>query len=127
MIRRPPRSTLFPYTTLFRSSARDAALWGQRPAALLRERPAVPEAIPGVQLMKIPYSWLGEWVKVPWQAKELGSRLTMAGFELEGLESAAPPFTGVVVAEILSAERHPQADKLRVCKVTTGSGPTLQI
>src|SRR5690349_23723968 len=55
MIRRPPRSTLFPYTTLFRSSARDAALWGQRPAALLRERPAVPEAIPGVQLMKIPY------------------------------------------------------------------------
>jgi phenylalanyl-tRNA synthetase beta chain len=77
--------------------------------------------------MKIPYSWLGEWVKVPWKAKELGSRLTMAGFELEGLESAAPPFTGVVVAEILSAERHPQADKLQVCKVTTGSGPTLQI
>jgi phenylalanyl-tRNA synthetase beta chain len=77
--------------------------------------------------MKIPYSWLGEWVKVPWKAKELGSRLTMAGFELEGLESAAPPFTGVVVAEILSAERHPQADKLQVCKVTTGSGPALQI
>jgi phenylalanyl-tRNA synthetase beta chain len=77
--------------------------------------------------MKVPYSWLAEWVKVPWQAQELGSRLTMAGFELEGLESAAPAFTGVVVAEILSAERHPQADKLQVCKVTTGSGPTLQI
>jgi len=77
--------------------------------------------------MRVPYSWLAEWVKVPWKAKELGSRLTMAGFELEGLESAAPPFTGVVVAEILSAERHPQADKLQVCKVTTGSGPMLQI
>jgi len=77
--------------------------------------------------MKIPYSWLGEWVKVPWPAKELGSRLTMAGFELEGLESAAPAFSGVVVAEILAAERHPQADKLQVCKVTTGSGPTLTI
>ena len=77
--------------------------------------------------MKIPYSWLGEWVKVPWPAKELGSRLTMAGFELEGLESAAPPFSGVVVAEILSAERHTQADKLQVCKVTTGSGTSLQI
>jgi phenylalanyl-tRNA synthetase beta chain len=77
--------------------------------------------------MKVPYSWLAEWVKVPWKAKELGSRLTMAGFELEGLESAAPPFSGVVVAEILAAERHPQADKLQVCKVTTGSGPSLQI
>jgi len=77
--------------------------------------------------MKVPYSWLGEWVKVPWKAQELGARLTMAGFELEGLESAAPPFTGVVVAEILSAARHPQADKLQVCTVTTGGGPTLQI
>jgi phenylalanyl-tRNA synthetase beta chain len=77
--------------------------------------------------MKVPYSWLAEWVRVPWKAQELGSRLTMAGFELEGLEPAAPPFTGVVVAEVLSAERHPQADKLQVCKVTTGSGPVLQI
>ncbi len=77
--------------------------------------------------MKLPYSWLAEWVKVPWKAPELGARLTMAGFELEGLESAAPAFTGVVVAEIVSAERHPQADKLQVCKVTTGRGPTLQI
>ena len=77
--------------------------------------------------MKIPYSWLSEWVKVPWQAQELGARLTMAGFELEGLELAAPPFTGVVVAEILSAERHPQAERLTVCRVSRGSGPPLQI
>jgi phenylalanyl-tRNA synthetase beta chain len=77
--------------------------------------------------MKVAYSWLAEWVKVPWKAPELGARLTMAGFELEGLESAAPPFSGVVVAEILSAERHPQADKLQVCRVTTGSGSALQI
>src|SRR5579862_5833738 len=77
--------------------------------------------------MKVPYSWLKEWVKVPWRAQELGTRLTMAGFELEALESAAPPFSGVVVAEILSAERHPQADKLQVCRVTTGSGAALQI
>jgi len=77
--------------------------------------------------MKIPYTWLGEWVKVPWAPKDLGARLTMAGFELEGLERAAPPFSGVVVAEILAAEPHPQADKLQVCKVTTGTGPTLSI
>jgi len=77
--------------------------------------------------MKVPISWLKEWVEVPWQAAELGSRLTMAGFELEAIEPAAPPFSGVVVAQILEAVPHPQADKLRVCQVTTGSGPTLQI
>jgi phenylalanyl-tRNA synthetase beta chain len=77
--------------------------------------------------MKVPYSWLAEWVDVPWGARELGSRLTMAGFELEALEPAAPDFSGVVVAEILSAERHPQADKLQVCRVSTGAGPALQI
>ena len=77
--------------------------------------------------MRIPYSWLAEWVSVPWSAQELGSRLTMAGLELEALEPAAPPFSGVVVAEILSAEKHPQADKLRVCRVSTGQGEPLQI
>jgi phenylalanyl-tRNA synthetase beta chain len=77
--------------------------------------------------MKIPYSWLAEWVQVPWPAAELGARLTMAGFELEGLEPAAPAFSGVVVAEILAAERHPQADKLQVCRVSTGKGAPLQI
>ena len=77
--------------------------------------------------MRIPYSWLAEWVKVPWQAKELGARLTMAGFELETLEPAAPPFSGVVVAQILSAERHPSADKLQVCRVSVGRGESLQI
>src|SRR6202140_2450813 len=77
--------------------------------------------------MKVPYSWLAEWVKVPWPAPELGSRLTMAGIELEARGSAAPPFSGVVVAQIVSAEPHPQADKLQVCRVSTGSGETLQI
>ncbi len=77
--------------------------------------------------MKVPISWLSEWVKVPWDAAELGARLTMAGFELDALEPAAPPFTGVVVAQIIDAIRHPQADKLRVCQVTTGSGAALQI
>ena len=77
--------------------------------------------------MKVPYSWLAEWVKLPWPPAELGARLTMAGFELESLASAAPQFTGVVVAEILSAERHPQADKLTVCRVSMGRGEALQI
>jgi phenylalanyl-tRNA synthetase beta chain len=84
--------------------------------------------------MKVPYSWLADWVDVPWTARELGSRLTMAGFELDALEPAAPPFNNVVVAEIVSAERHPQADKLQVCHVSmglahgsSGQGEPLQI
>jgi len=77
--------------------------------------------------MKVPYSWLGEWVELPWPAAELGSRLTMSGFELEALGAAAPDFSGVVVAQIVAAERHPQADKLQVCRVSTGSGEPLQI
>ena len=77
--------------------------------------------------MKVPYSWLAEWVTVPWAAPELGARLTMSGFELEALTTAAPPFNGVVVAEIVSAEPHPQADKLQVCRVSAGSGAPLQI
>jgi phenylalanyl-tRNA synthetase beta chain len=77
--------------------------------------------------MKIPYSWLSEWVHVPWAPAELGARLTMAGFELESLEPAAPEFSGVVVAEIQSCEPHPQADKLKVCRVLAAGGEPLTI
>ncbi|MFO1410726.1 MAG: phenylalanine--tRNA ligase subunit beta [Steroidobacteraceae bacterium] len=77
--------------------------------------------------MKLPLNWLREWVDVPWGAPELAERLTMLGFEVEGIGAAAPPFSGVVVAEILSAERHPKAEKLQVCRVSTGQGEPLQI
>ena len=77
--------------------------------------------------MHVPVSWLAEWVPVPWDATELGSKLTLSGLEVEATEPAAPPFTGVIVAEILEASRHPQADKLQVCRVSTGSGEPVQI
>lgn len=67
--------------------------------------------------MKISRQWLDEWVRSGWSSRELGDRLTMAGFELESITPAAPAFEGVVVAEIIEAVRHPQADKLQVCKV----------
>ena len=70
--------------------------------------------------MKISRQWLGEWVASDGSAKELGDRLTMAGFELESIAPAAPAFDGVVVAEIIEAVRHPQADKLQLCKVAVG-------
>lgn len=73
--------------------------------------------------MKISSSWLAEWVPSNLSARELGDRLTMAGFELESITPAAPAFEGVIVAEIVAAVRHPQADKLQVCTVITGESP----
>ncbi len=77
--------------------------------------------------MKLPVAALREWVEVPWPPAELARRLTQAGFEIESLLPAAPPFSGVVVAKILRATPHPQAEKLRVCEVGTGAGAPLQI
>jgi phenylalanyl-tRNA synthetase beta chain len=71
--------------------------------------------------VRISLAWLSDFIDVPWNARELGSRLTMSGFELESVETAAPAFSGVVVAEIIEAAKHPQAEKLQVCKVKAGS------
>ena len=76
--------------------------------------------------MKVPVSWLRDWVDIPWDAGELAQRLTDSGFEVEGVEPAAPPFSGVVVAEISAIGPHPEADKLRICQVNAGGAP-LQI
>ena len=77
--------------------------------------------------MKLPLSWLKEWVGISLPPAELSSRLTLAGFEVESCAAAAPPFSGVVVAQISEAMQHPQADKLRVCTVTTGAASPVQI
>jgi phenylalanyl-tRNA synthetase beta chain len=77
--------------------------------------------------MKLSLAWLSEWVRLPADEAAFAHGLTMAGFEVEGRSAAAPPFSQVVVAHILSAEKHPQADKLRVCQVDDGSGTPLQI
>jgi phenylalanyl-tRNA synthetase beta chain len=53
--------------------------------------------------------------------------MTMAGLEVEEQHSVAPAFTKIVIAQILSAEQHPDADRLRVCKVDAGTGQDLQI
>jgi phenylalanyl-tRNA synthetase beta chain len=77
--------------------------------------------------MKLPLSWLADWVALPSSAAELSARLTAAGFEVEGLEAAAPPFEGVVVARIESCAPHPEAQRLQVCSVDDGSGQRVQI
>ena len=72
--------------------------------------------------MKFPESWLRSFCNPDWSTDQLAERLTMAGLEVEEVSPAAPPFTGVVVGHVLSVTRHPNADKLNVCEVDTGSG-----
>ncbi|MBL8305423.1 MAG: phenylalanine--tRNA ligase subunit beta [Rubrivivax sp.] len=77
--------------------------------------------------MQFPESWLREFCDPPLSTQELASLLTMSGMEVEDCHPVAPPFSGVVVAKILSAEPHPQADRLRVCSVDAGGPGPLQI
>ncbi|MGH8721627.1 MAG: YtpR family tRNA-binding protein, partial [Burkholderiales bacterium] len=70
--------------------------------------------------MIVPERWLRSFCNPPMPAEELAQLLTMSGLEVESCASAAPPFSGVVVGEILQVERHPNADKLTVCTVSTG-------
>lgn len=67
--------------------------------------------------MKISESWLREWVNPAISTDELVAQLTMAGLEVDAVESVAGEFTGVIVGEIVACEQHPDADKLRVCQV----------
>jgi len=77
--------------------------------------------------MQFPESWLREFCNPPIGTAELADLLTMAGMEVEEMRPAAPPFTRVVVGEVLSVERHPNADRLNVCRVNAGTGETLNI
>ena len=71
--------------------------------------------------MKISEQWLREWVNPDLNTAELGHKLTMAGLEVDAIEPVAPAHSGVVVGRILSAEKHPDADKLQVCQVDVGA------
>lgn len=77
--------------------------------------------------MQFPESWLREFCNPPLSTAQLADTLTMAGMEVEELRPVAPPFTQVVVAEVLEVTRHPDADRLNVCRVDTGSGAVLNI
>ena len=71
--------------------------------------------------MKFSESWLRSFVNPALSSAELCHALTMAGLEVEHSEPAAPPFEGVVTGEIKSFEKHPNADRLNVCKVDIGA------
>jgi len=76
--------------------------------------------------MIISEQWLRTWVSPQVTTDALSHKLTMIGLEVDSIEGAAEAFSGVVVAQIIAAEQHPDADKLRVCTVDAGD-ETVQI
>lgn len=77
--------------------------------------------------MKVSESWLREWVNPTLTLDEIGHKLTMAGCEVDAVENVATDFTGIVIGQIVSFEKHPDADRLNVCQVDKGDGEILQI
>ena len=77
--------------------------------------------------MQFPESWLREFCNPPLSTQQLADTLTMAGLEVEEVEPVAPPFSKIVIGEIKSVAKHPNADKLQVCEVDVGQGALLSI
>ncbi len=77
--------------------------------------------------MQFPESWLRAYCDPALDSDQLAHALTMAGLEVDESVPVAPPFAGVVVAEVVAVERHPDADKLTVCRVDAGTGTELTV
>ena len=77
--------------------------------------------------MQFPESWLREFCNPPLNSQALADTLTMAGLEVEDMRPVAPAFSKVLVAQILNAIPHPNADRLRICEVDVGLPQTLSI
>ncbi|PKM21674.1 MAG: phenylalanine--tRNA ligase subunit beta, partial [Gammaproteobacteria bacterium HGW-Gammaproteobacteria-14] len=70
--------------------------------------------------MRFNEAWLREWVNPDISTEQLSHQLTMAGLEVDAVEPAAPFFSGVVIAEVMTTRPHPEADKLTLCEVNAG-------
>ncbi len=77
--------------------------------------------------MRVPLSWLREYVDVALSAQALAEQLTLRGMEVSGIELTSAGWTDVVVGRLLSVERHPKADSLWLTRVDVGSGEPLEI
>ncbi len=72
--------------------------------------------------MKLPISWLSEWIRVEATPQQIAEALTRHGFYVEGVESHGHAYPGIVVARVLEAAKHPNADRLSLCRVDGGAG-----
>ena len=77
--------------------------------------------------MQFSENWLRTMVNPTMTSDELSHLLTMSGLEVEEVEPVAPPFTNVVVGEVLEVSKHPDADRLNVCRVNVHTGTILNI
>ena len=77
--------------------------------------------------MKFTLSWLKEYLKTDATVAEISAKLNEVGLEVESIEDKAATLAPFVVANVISAEKHPNADKLRVCMVDTGDGNPIQV
>ncbi len=77
--------------------------------------------------MKIAESWLREWVSPDLDTEALGHQLTMLGHEVDAIEYEGEGLADVVIAEVMSVEKHPDADKLSVCRVSDGGDELIDI
>jgi phenylalanyl-tRNA synthetase beta chain len=72
--------------------------------------------------MKVTLNWLKQYVDFNWSPAELAERLTMLGLEVEAVQKISGAFDGIVVAQVITRDKHPGADKLSVCRVNDGTG-----
>ncbi len=77
--------------------------------------------------MKFTLSWLKDHLDTDEPLEKLADKLTMIGLEVEGIEDRASRLAPFVIARVISAEQHPNADRLRVCMVDTGDGAPVQV
>src|SRR6188508_3203053 len=107
----------------------DASPRHRRHPALLQRRPALRLAVLGGPLtMRVPLSWLREYVDVDLAPRRLAEELTMRGMEVDSVETVGADWTDVVVGRVLEVRRHPNADTLWLTRVDVGeAGGELEI
>ena len=77
--------------------------------------------------MKLSKKWLNDYVEIDVPEREYSEKMTMSGSKVEGWEQTCSELSRVVVGRVLSIEKHPDADKLIVCKVDVGEAEPIQI
>ena len=77
--------------------------------------------------MKIAESWLRDWVDPKFDTEELGHQLTMLGHEVDAIAIEGDGIDDVMIAEVLEVKRHPDADRLSVCRVSDGNGDAIDV
>src|ERR687888_1761724 len=77
--------------------------------------------------MKFTLSWLKDHLDTDEPVEKLADKLTMIGLEVESIEDKAKLLAPFTIARVVEAKQHPNADRLRVCMVDTGSGDPIQV